>query len=363
MSASVTALLPLYLRERRAGRALVLGLLLHTQGSTYQKPGALMLFAAEGEYAGLFSGGCLEGDLREHAEAVRRSGEPRTVRYDLRDPDDLIWGLGLGCEGLMQILLLRVGPENAWEPLHCLAQAHQARTGAAVGVVYASASASTPTGSLLLPAACGAGLRGEALQRHLQAAQGSAQTQLVRESAADGSYELCILPLALPPRVLLLGAGPDALPVVELAARLGWEVTLADHRAAYAVPSRFPGAHTLLLPPGTELERILPLEDFAAAVVMSHHLAADAAYLRALAGTRIPYVGLLGPPARRDKLLAELGPDAQALRGRLHAPVGLPLGGRSPEAIALSIIAELQAFLCHRSGIGYARAPPATVQR
>lgn len=351
MSASLTALLPLYLRERRAGRAMVLGLLLHTHGSTYQKPGALMLFSAAGEYAGLFSGGCLEGDLREHAEAVRRSGEPRQVRYDLSDPDELIWGLGLGCEGLMQILLLRVGPDDDWEPLHCLAQAHQARVPAAVGVVCESASPSTPLGALLLPGACGAGLRDGALQPLLAAARGSPRPCLVRQRAADGAYALWIVSLELPPRVLLLGAGPDAVPVVEFAARLGWEVTLADHRVAYAVPSRFPAATTVLLPAAAELADALALGDFAAAVVMSHHLSADASYLRALAGSAIPYVGLLGPPARREKLLAELGAAGEALRPRLHAPVGLPLGGRSPEAIALSIVAQLQAFFSARAGL------------
>ena len=89
----------------------------------------------------------------------------------------------------------------------------------------------------------------------------------------------------------------------------------------------------------------LDLGGFAAAIVMSHHLPSDLAYLRVLATSAIPYVGLLGPAMRRARLLADLGSDAQGLHGRLHAPVGLPLGGRSPESIALAIIAQLHAFL------------------
>ncbi len=87
------------------------------RGSTYRKPGALILIAADGDYAGLISGGCLEGDLREHARAVIATGAAREVRYDMRGSDDLLWGLGLGCEGAMQILLLRAGPDNDWQPL------------------------------------------------------------------------------------------------------------------------------------------------------------------------------------------------------------------------------------------------------
>src|SRR5215831_9170078 len=106
MEASLGPLLPLYERERAAGRALALGVLVHTAGSTYRKPGALILIAANGEYAGLISGGCLEEDLREHARSVIAGGIARSLRYELRSAEDLLWGLGLGCEGAMQMLLL-----------------------------------------------------------------------------------------------------------------------------------------------------------------------------------------------------------------------------------------------------------------
>ncbi len=122
-------------RERSAGRALVLGIVLETAGSTYRKPGALMLIASDGDYAGLLSGGCLEGDLREHANAVRETGVPKVVSYDLRGPDDLLWGLGVGCEGAMNILLIRVAEANGWQPIaHFLESLHSHRA-TAVGIV------------------------------------------------------------------------------------------------------------------------------------------------------------------------------------------------------------------------------------
>jgi len=347
VEATLGPLLPLYERERAAGRALALGVLVHTAGSTYRKPGALILIAADGEYAGLISGGCLEGDLREHARAVIASGAAASVRYDMRTADDLLWGLGLGCEGAMQILLLQVGPANGWEPLAHLAAALAAYERTAVGVIVESTHAGVRPGSVALPTAAGAGapqsraLAVPAVQELLRKAAERGETGWLEQS----SWKLFVLPLSLPPRVLLLGAGPDALPVVDLAVRLGWKVTLVDHRAAYAVPAHFPGAERVLLARPETLPSAVDLTRFVAAIVMSHHLPSDLAYLRALAAGTIPYVGLLGPAVRRERLLADLGADAGGLERRLHAPVGLPLGGRSPESIALAIIAQLHAFV------------------
>ena len=348
MEASVGSLLPLLERERAAGRALALGILVHTDGSTYRKPGALIAIAADGDYAGLLSGGCLEGDLREHAHTVIQSGAAQLVRYDLRGADELLWGLGLGCEGAMHILLLRCGPANGWQPLAHLAAAHAAHAATAIGVVVESGAAGPVPGSVALPAEASSGtpepaLAGPAVQAVL--ARAIAES---RGCWLDGAtWRLFALPLALPPRILLLGAGPDAVPVVDLAARLGWRVTLVDHRPAYAVAAHFPAAEQVVLAELGTLATALEFGDFSAAVVMSHHLLSDLAYLRALAGTPIPYVGLLGPAPRREKLIADLGRDAAGLIPRLHAPVGLPLGGRSPESIALAIVSQLHAFV-HR---------------
>jgi xanthine dehydrogenase accessory factor len=148
----------------------------------------------------------------------------------------------------------------------------------------------------------------------------------------------------------LLGGGPDARPVATLADFLGWRVVVVDHRSNYLVRSRFPVSATLVESRPAEVATAVRLGDFGAAVVMSHHLDSDLAYLRALAASDVPYVGLLGPAARREKLLADLGADAQRLRARLRAPVGLDIGGRSPESIALSIVGEVHAALAGRAG-------------
>jgi xanthine/CO dehydrogenase XdhC/CoxF family maturation factor len=356
VEATLGPLLPLFERERRAGRTLALGILVHTQGSTYRKPGALILMAANGDYAGLISGGCLEGDLREHALRVIERGQPHTVQYDLKGPDELLWGLGLGCEGAMRILILPVGASTGWQPLACLTEALSAHVPAVIGVVCDSSQPGVPLGSLALPhdpdGRTPLPLRTAGVREALAQALAAGESRWLH--AENGSYTLFAVPLALPPRVLILGAGPDAVPVVEFAARLNWRVTVLDHRAAYANPAHFPAAEAVHQARPDELAA-LGLERFSAAILMTHHLATDLTYLRALAASAVPYLGLLGPEARRDKLLARLGGEARALGGRLHAPIGLPLGGRTPEAVALAIVAEVQAFLAGRLAQAHTR--------
>jgi len=138
----------------------------------------------------------------------------------------------------------------------------------------------------------------------------------------------------MPPRLLLLGARPDAVPAVDFAARLDWKVTVVDHRPDYATSLRFALAERVVPAPfPAALSEVVDLEAFDAAVVMSHHLASDLAYLRTLAHAGIRYVGLLGLAARREELLESVNGEADRLRPRLHAPVGLPLGGRAPESM------------------------------
>ena len=136
---SLHRLLPLFDRARGSDQPLVLATVIRTGGSTYAKPGAQMLIAADGEYAGLLSGGCLEGDLREHARDVARTGDARIVSYDLRSTTDQLFGLGAGCEGAMDILLTRVGPgDDGWQPLSFLESAY--RRGVAARVAFVTAS-------------------------------------------------------------------------------------------------------------------------------------------------------------------------------------------------------------------------------
>ena len=368
MSLSLQRLLPLFERERALHHPMVLATVVRTAGPTYTKPGAHLLLTADGEYAGLLSGGCLEGDLAQHGRAVLASGSAKLVSYDMRGPDDLLFGLGSGCEGAMDILLQRLDADGDWQPMRRLAAAWGAQRAVGLLLVVNSTDPAWPPGASV------SGEDGElsgteavAADRVAAVGRAAVLAQL-RALAARQSREHCsrfvsqaapgidALVLWQPPPVqlLLLGAGPDAQPVVELVIFLGWRVTVIDHRSHYAQAGRFPGAASVLEGGPQALTRLLaaPRCPWAAAIIMSHHLATDLGYLRAVAGSDIPYVGLLGPSVRCQRLLADLGADAARLAGRLRAPIGLDLGAAAPEAIALSIVAEIHAALAGRATMG-----------
>jgi xanthine/CO dehydrogenase XdhC/CoxF family maturation factor len=328
-------------REMEAGHRLVAAFVIATEGSTYRKPGALMMLSSSGARCGLLSGGCLEGDLHEHAQRLL-AGDDRLLErhYDGRGSDDPVWGLGLGCEGAMRILLWRLETGSSLTLLRGWLSAAIRREPALLEIDLANGD-----GALSL----GSALRGDA-----DSSSPSSVLPSDRATLRDGSFAVAA---ARVPALLLCGAGPDAEPVVRMASQVGWQVTVVDHRPAYVDAARFQDAVRVATVDAAVPGALVALDGFDAAVVMSHNLVADGRYLAALAVSSIPYVGLLGPAARRERLYAELGPLAEALRPRLRAPVGLDLGGASPEAIALSIVAELQASLHGRSGTPFSARP------
>jgi xanthine/CO dehydrogenase XdhC/CoxF family maturation factor len=166
--------------------------------------------------------------------------------------------------------------------------------------------------------------------------------------AAQNGCRILSAPLHPIPRLLVLGGGLDAIPLVGMAVELGWFVTVADHRPAYLARGGFQRADRAVLVEPGKLAASLALNDFDAIVAMSHHLATDRKYLAELAPIDVRYLGVLGPRARRDRLLADLADTAPQLKQRLKGPVGLDIGADSPESIALSILAELQSTLSTR---------------
>ena len=321
-----------------------------TAGSTYSKAGHRILLAANGDYRGLVSGGCLEGDLAERARGVIQAARAAAVTYDLRDSADELWGLGIGCNGLLRVFLQPLLPANGYEPFSAIAERLAGTRAAGVATVIESSRPELPVGATAVAdergeQVFGASSNGEGVLR--AAAWGALQNTAARLGTEDGCVILCA-PLRPIPRLLVLGGGLDARPLVAMAAELGWLATVADHRPAYLARGGFERAErTVLVEPG-KLAASLPLRDFDAIVVMSHHLATDRTYLAELAPMRTRYLGVLGPRARRDRVLTDLRDVAPQLGDRLKGPVGLDIGADSPESIALSILAELQSTLSAR---------------
>ncbi len=277
------------------GQALAVITVLNTEGSTYSKAGSQMLVNESGDFHGMLSGGCLEGDLAERSRAIIKSGVADVVTYDLREDDD-VFGLGVGCEGALTILIQPISSGSDYEPF-------------------------------------------SSLLRTLDDAP------FADFSFADGD-EVRSMRILAPLRLLILGAGQDAEPLVQFTAALGWKVAVSDHRpASVARLESSPAASVECISIG-EIASHFDLSRFDAAIIMSHNLSADRAYLKVLANSPIEFIGLLGPPHRRDRLLGEIGDDKDKLGDRLRAPAGKQIGGRGPAAIALEIAAELQSAFC-----------------
>jgi xanthine/CO dehydrogenase XdhC/CoxF family maturation factor len=357
MNPSVSSLDPLFHDCVLRGDPLVLATVVQTIGSTYRKPGAQMLIAGDGRSAGLLSGGCLESDLLDRARTVLGTGQPMLVDYDSRGSDDVIWGLGLGCEGAMRILLLRLDQASGYEPYAFQTRCRAEHRPGRIALVIESADPALRLGTSFRSDAA---LRApDGIQNALTEIQARPPESSERASAytlnAEGARFL-ISPVLLRTRLLLLGAGPDAMPLAEFAGILDWDVTVFDHRAAYAVAQRFPRARRVQVRPAAALAEELANARYDAAVVMSHHLPSDQLYLSALAHSTVPYVGLLGPAPRRARLLHEIGSSAEALQGRLYGPVGLDIGASTPEGIALAIVAEILAVRANRAGGSFSKS-------
>ena len=333
-------------RQRR--QALALATVFDTRGSTYSKAGAHMLIDVDGVFRGMLSGGCLEGDLAIRARQVIDSGRPQAAVYDLASDDDELWGLGVGCDGMMRVFLQPLTHENAYQPFAQMCELQLGDMPAVAATVISSDASNIAAGATAV-------FETEFTHRYgVDASTAEVLCARCRELDLAGTavleklhlagHELEILysPLEPVPRVLLLGAGLDAEPLFTFLCELGWRCTVVDHRPAYLENSHFDTAEHSLGCPADQVHRRLDLERFDMAVVMSHHLASDRLYLEQLATTRVAYIGLLGPAGRRARLLDDLGASAELLNGRLYGPAGLDLGGRGPAAIALSIAAQMQ---------------------
>lgn len=309
----------------------VLAIITSTKGSTYRKTGAMMLIDQSGQSWGLLSGGCLEGDIIAHAQEVFANTQDKWIAYDMRGDPDLVWGLGLGCDGEVNILLKYLPTKNNQNPfLTTLAHID-------AGVVQL----------MLLK------LAKEDPECHLLSFENNQTVEFKQQEIAvsDNPKTLIIekqdwLAITLKPtlRLLICGASPDVPPVVNLASQLGWQVTVIDHRPDHIKPERFTQARQVCRVKRSQWPDF-SVESFNAVVVMSHQYERDQQYLNKLLSTSIPYIGLLGPQKRRDQLLTDCNTTIDAHKGRVFGPVGLRLGGHSPESIALSIVAQIQAVL------------------
>jgi len=340
-----------FFHSHRADEVLVLVTIIATEGSTYRKPGAMMLISRDQKFAGMISGGCLEGDLLHHAAEVFTSGQTKFVTYDMHAGDDLVWSLGLGCDGIIHLMLQRLERDRDFGFLQQLETAQVERRSALLALTTQSGGRPGTDDWALLDSS-GTASGEQSLQALLKKTTAQSwpdwRYRLVSSQGEDDASGGVIL-ISVPPqtRVLVCGAGPDAVPVARALCSLDWQVMVVDHRPAYAKPERFPDRCQVLRTRPELLSATVDLDQIDAAVVMSHHLENDSVYLSQLATKPIAYIGCLGPRSRSHRLKEMAGCPQQ----RVYGPVGLDIGAELPESIALSLVAEIHAVLNQRNGL------------
>lgn len=356
MANKINHLIDAYRRLHQQSADGVLATIVETFGSTYQKAGARMLIAKDGALTGLLGGGCFERDLLEHALPVFETGKAKTVFYDMRSPDDVIWGLGLGCNGAVRVFLQLLKAEDDFKPLNTLADAAEAQVSGILATCIESGHPDFPSGhSLFLPAdavdheqpitALPFPFVTAARQTLLQG-----RPRIESHDVEGHAIKMFYDPIRPPSQLLVLGAGADAVPVVQCAKALGWRVTVVDHRPGTIKKERFPQADRLLHCLPQALAENLELDQFHALVLMTHSIEWDERYLKVVAGSRIPFIGLLGPAHRKDRLLQSLGAETARIADRVFGPIGLDIGAETPEEIALSIMAGIHAAMSGHDG-------------
>lgn len=322
---------------RARGITCALATVVRVSGSSYRRPGAKMLVAADGEISGSVSGGCLERDLIRRALVTLSSGSRTLVRYDTsRDADDdeeeaLLKSAGLGCEGMIDILI-DPQPARVLETLEAVLRDRKRRT-----IEIALGQPEFPS-------------------RILDEAPTGATASFCE---GDVFYDI----LAPPIPWMMFGAGHDAVAMSRMAREMGWETTVVDCRSTFPMPKRaFSGVDLFVQwnltsgkspSPVEPLPAAITMRPEAMAVVMTHNYEHDKAVLRALWRERFAYLGILGPRVRSERMLAELAREgfelSAELRAKMHYPMGLDIGGEGPSAIALATLAEAQAANTGRS--------------
>jgi xanthine dehydrogenase accessory factor len=342
---------------RAAGKRAALATVVGIEGSAYRRPGAKLLIAEDGASLGCVSGGCLEADVREIAQSVLATGQPRLRRYDTGSShDEIVWGLGLGCNGTVDVFV-QPASEGPFATLAAaLSQLVAGDSPFALATVVEDLPGGRDLGSVLLvadlrsPGSNGSNgtLGSPALDRQIAEQARAVIARGRSEVRPLGDRRVFIEQMPAPDHLIVCGAGDDAQPLVATAGAAGLRVTVVDHRPALLGHARFPPATRLLPARPEDPGIVLPPAARSLAVVMTHSLVHDTEWARRLLAAGTPFVGLLGPRARGEAIRREIGAAGSEFDERVFGPVGLDLGAEGPHEIAISIVAQLLAFRAGR---------------
>jgi len=349
------------------GLQAALATVVSVEGSSYRRPGARMLITEDGQLTGAISGGCLEGDALRKALYVMNEQRPMVVTYDTTDEDDAKVGVGLGCNGIIRILIEPIVHSAANHPVALLKKlAEHAANAVMVTIFSFDKTLHQQPGTSLLA------FDNELITTESFPAGKNFSTEITQAFNTEQSFSVsyvqegheyaALIELVKPSvSLVIFGAGNDAMPLVSIAAVLGWNLTIIDGRRNYATPQRFPHVHEVKVAKPVDALTGISFSKQTVCVLMTHNYNYDLAIFRQLIHLPIAYIGLLGPKKRLDRMLDECKEEGMVIEEELlqkvFGPVGLDIGAETSEEIAISIIAEIKSVLNNRSGASLREKP------
>lgn len=337
-----------------------LATVVYVEGSSYRRPGARMLVTENGQLTGAISGGCLEGDVLEKAKKIMSEQNSRLVTYDTTAGTSTDLEIGLGCNGIIHILIEPIDPQNPDNPIQLFKEFLNKRQFATLVTLF-----SMKNKMIDQPGTClfisdeeirntinNDKLRNVLIEDAKEVRKNGASLTKVyqTENELTGFVELLEPSISL----IVTGAGNDTIPLMKMSDILGWEMTVIDCRSHYLTEERFPGVQKILANKPEEVMSQLKPDNRTAAVLMTHNYAYDLGMLRELLPLKLPFIGLLGPRKRTNQMLTELSNEGLFTEDeRTHnvfGPVGLDIGAETPEEIALSVVAEIKTVFSDKTG-------------
>ncbi len=348
-----------YEKSKSQNQKTALATVVKVDGSAYRRPGARMLVTEEGELTGAISGGCLEGDALRKAQAVIFQQKSMLVTYDTTDEDDQKFGIGLGCNGIIQVLIEPIDSEDSCNPVELLKIALENRIPSVLVTVFSlKHSRAEQVGTKVLWKENRAIGKPESLESNLWESIQSEISELDFTNSTIKSYpeldEISVFYESIKPviRVLLFGAGNDTIPVAKMADLLGWELVLIDGRKTHATDQRFPKAGKIVIASAEEAVGHLEADSNTVALLMTHNFEYEVVVLEHLLPLQLPYIGILGPKKKGLKLMERLQlKGIQVPASNIYSPMGLDIGAEGSEEIALSALAEIKAVLSKKQPI------------
>ncbi len=341
-----------YDRALAAGQSCALATVVHVEGSSYRRPGARMLVTDDGRLTGAISGGCLEGDALRKALLAISEGKNKLVTYDTTDEDDAKFGVQLGCNGIVHILFEPVNADAENHPVAMLKKVTERRRPAVLSTEFSIDAQEKQPGTKFFLAAdevLDAHGRGDFWQEYALQALSAKASQISEHK--DGRFRILHHFIQQPVHLIIGGAGNDAQPVAAIAGLLGWETTVVDGRPTHANAQRFPAAKKIVVAKPEAVLQQITIDPATVCVLMSHNYNYDLGILKALLGTDTPYIGILGPKTKMDRMYGDLEIEGTIIRDRdrIYSPTGLDIGAETSEEIALSIVAEIKSVLMKKN--------------